>query len=1089
MPTRTLRSCRSVAGFRAFALVLLLSASPVSIDAALAQQSRVTAQRSFTIPAGPLSSALVVFGQQAGIQVSYVPSVAAGRTSPGVSGTMSPNAALGQLLAGTGLSFQMRGANTVVVSNAAGNNAAATVDGAIALDTIDVSGGGGAAAAAADEPYRTPGSTSYVSTEQLERVPATTAGDMFRGVPGVDIRGNHNGVQMDVAIRGQHGNNRVKVMIEGTQQEASTHQGYNGQDNHSYVDQDLISSIKIEKGPVAGPYGAGVTGGVVNMSTLTADDILLPGRQVGVRLRGSLIGNSTKDAPPTGTAVFNYDRPALFDFLGRSGSAAIAARTDAVEIVAAISERKRGNYFAGKKGTVSYGPAATNDYSFIPRGAEVFNTSEDSRSTLLKGVFKFGDGHSVEIGHLRSESDYGWIYPIMLTLPAERKQQPLNWMQSDRAWARYKWNPSDNDLIHFQANIWKAKLQKYDYYGTAPVPIGRGPGIVDTWGAEVWNESRIATSFGSFAATYGGEYSMEEANLEGGYLGNQATREVGSVFANVKWKPWDWLTFNAGMRYTTFRTQGGYQTGGGLVEESQEGSGLTPSVGVTFEVADGLQLFAQYTEGYRPPSIRETVPQAWAGYPVNPTLRPEQSRNVEIGANLLRRGILRSDDALRTKLAYFNNRYEDYIAVMVPATYYYNNIPGAKIDGIEFSGAYSIGSVFAEAKFNYYTTYEYCYEPGSTYADGCTQYIRGGVFGFSAPPKYSGSLTLGTKLLDNKLTIGTTTRFFSKSAIPWKLPNGNFVFNTPMWRPDAIVDVFGSYKFSDHFEISASVENIFDRYYIDPMAVAKLPAPGRTFRVGGTLKLDDHGNYGFDGVSLPELTTPISGYNWSGAFIGLDAGYLAAEASAEGDFAGTLRTGSNASNYVWHPYRSAMKSGHEPGNLSGGLFAGYNLQLNSPVVIGVDANFGYIGSTDIGEGRFTAPAVSDPVTRMLTANVTSGFDWQAGLRGRVGVAFDRTLPYIAGGLAVAQYSYNYTSFALSQTSAAARTLPDPTKLKDTYLGWALGAGIEHAMTDNLLFRAEYRYSDFGKKTFDTPAGAHQIDLTSQEWRLGVAYKF
>ncbi len=1056
-----------------------------------AQPQNAKAQAaSFNIPPQGLGSALTSFADRAGLKLLFPSDLVAGRTTSGVSGSMSRQQALSRLLAGTGLTYRFTSSNTVTIidPSAGGNNATATVDGAIALDTIDVSGGGGAAAA--DEPYRTPGSVAYVSTEQLERVPATTPGDMLQGVPGVDIRGANNGAQMDVSIRGQHGNNRVKVMVEGTQQDSSSHQGYFGQDNATFVDQDLISSITVEKGPSSGPYGGDATAGVVNMRTLTADDILLPGRSVGMRLRGSLIGNVTKDAPPPGNHPFDFDRPALFDFLGRSGSIAIAGRTDAIEIVAAASKREHGNYFAGKHGAMNYGPVARQVYSPVLPGAEVLNTSQDSRSQLLKATIRPSDGHSLEVGYLRSENDYGWIYPIQANGVG---QVGLSWMQSDRMWARYNWNPTDNDLVNLHTRVWQAKLQKHDQRLTTSAT----PGTVDTWGAEVWNQSRFESSVGLFIATYGSEYSMEEANLEGGYRGNHATREVASAYADIKWKPLDWLTFDAGVRYTTFETWGAYEAGGASVEAGQKGSGVTPTAGVTVEVLKGLQLFGKYSEGYRPPSIRETVPQAFAGYPVNPTLRPEQSRNFEFGANYLTQGVLQSDDALKIKLAYFNNRYEDYITVITPfdPDYYYHNIPGAKIDGIELSGSYSIGTLFAEANFNYYTNFEYCYaQPswvtGPSINYGCTQYLGGGglVYSLSAPPKYSGSLTVGTKLLDNKLTLGTTTRFFSKSVVPWKLPNGNFVFDAPMWRPDAIVDVFGSYKFSDHFEISASVENIFDRYYVDPMAIAKLPAPGRTFRVGATLRLDDHGNYSFDGVSMPELTTPTSGYNWSGAFIGLDAGYLAAEASAEGDFAGTLRTGSNASNYVWHPYRSAMKTGHESGNLSGGLFAGYNLQLNSPMVIGVDANFGYVGSTDISEGLFTAPAVSDPVTRTLTTTVTSGIDWQAGVRGRVGVAFDRTLPYIAGGLAIAQYKYNYTSFALNQT-VSTTTRPDPTSFKDTYLGWTLGAGVEHAMTDNLILRAEYRYSDFGKKTFDTPAGSHQVDLTSNEWRMGLAYKF
>lgn len=57
------------------------------------------------------------------------------------------------------------------------------------------------------------------------------------------------------------------------------------------------------------------------------------------------------------------------------------------------------------------------------------------------------------------------------------------------------------------------------------------------------------------------------------------------------------------------------------------------------------------------------------------------------------------------------------------------------------------------------------------------------------------------------------------------------------------------------------------------------------------------------------------------------------------------------------------------------------------------------------------------------------------------------------------------------------------------MGWALGGGVEDVLTDNMLLRGEYRYSDFGKQSFDTPAGSHHIDLTSNEWKLGAAYKF
>lgn len=154
----------------ALALALLISTSTFSIDAALAQQSgsATSAERSFSVPAGSLASTLVAFGQQSGVQVSYVPSVAAGLSSPGVSGTMSADTALSRLLAGTGLSFQMGGSNPAVTSKPDANSAGAMVDGGIALDTIDVSGGS-SGSAAADEPYQMPGSSAHISAGQIRQ--------------------------------------------------------------------------------------------------------------------------------------------------------------------------------------------------------------------------------------------------------------------------------------------------------------------------------------------------------------------------------------------------------------------------------------------------------------------------------------------------------------------------------------------------------------------------------------------------------------------------------------------------------------------------------------------------------------------------------------------------------------------------------------------------------------------------------------------------------------------------------------------------------------------------------------------------------
>lgn len=230
------------------------------------------AARTFDIPAQPLGAALSQYGDQAGVQVSVDVALANGRRSGPVRGQYSPSDALNRLLAGTGLVARWAG-NGVTVEAPASTEA----DGAIQLGTIRVEGGTGGSPAgvghngdafadrdAADRPYRTAGASSHISAETIDRFRGTSTADIFKSTPGVISASARNGTALDVNIRGLQGQNRVKVAIDGTQQSTSTWRGYQGVDDRTYIDPDLIGGIDITKGPGTGAEAAGVIGGVVS---------------------------------------------------------------------------------------------------------------------------------------------------------------------------------------------------------------------------------------------------------------------------------------------------------------------------------------------------------------------------------------------------------------------------------------------------------------------------------------------------------------------------------------------------------------------------------------------------------------------------------------------------------------------------------------------------------------------------------------------------------------------------------------------------------------------------------------------------------
>ncbi|ENN92382.1 outer membrane protein [Bartonella bovis] len=110
--------------------------------------------------------------------------------------------------------------------------------------------------------------------------------------------------------------------------------------------------------------------------------------------------------------------------------------------------------------------------------------------------------------------------------------------------------------------------------------------------------------------------------------------------------------------------------------------------------------------------------------------------------------------------------------------------------------------------------------------------------------------------------------------------------------------------------------------------------------------------------------------------------------------------------------------------------------------------------------------------------------WSGATRVRIGFAADRILPYIAGGIAYTQLQNTYSrSIEIFGREIRSSSVSD-TKMM---VGYTLGGGVDFAMVDNVILRAEYRYSNFGKQKF--AKDKLEIDYQTNDFRVGVAYKF
>lgn len=810
---------------------------------ALAQQQAIE----FDIPSQPLARALAAYGRATTYQVSADAALLRGRTAPAVSGRMLPGAALDRLLAGSGLYWRRTGPGRFVVQRAAPLSTEAGGDDVLVLDPIGVRD-----VSAADAPFREGAAVAHISEAQIQRRRGASPGDIFKGTPGVVAAANHNGSQLDVNIRGMQGQNRVKVAIDGTQQTSTTWRGYIGVDERVYLDPDLIADIDISKGPSGSAEGAGTPGGVVSVRTLTAKDVVPAGESQGWRLRLGTSDNAATapDSTPM-SPVYDQrtDADGLFDG-NYSGSLVYGRTGESVDVLLAYARRKRGNYFAGEHGPTTY---AFNgrDYnlSFTRPGEEVFNSSEDSRTLMGKTTLYWGDGHALQLGYTQHDTEFGESMGSLLFMQDNGfRQVKLSDITAKTYTARYKWQPA-TPLIDLEASLWATDVSGTTRAVSGAIYIPPYVYPADeprysetlTYGADITNTSRTVLAGRDLTLRYGLSYQLEDMDAHAycsrsfvdGYCvdmkPSKGTRRTTSAFSTAKWELSDSLTLNAGLRYDAWRLED-KQAGAEAQLAERDGGRLNGSLGATWEALPGIQVFGRYAEGVRPPTLRETMGSDANAIP-NPDLEAEVTRTLELGANLLRRDVLRDGDSLGVKLSAFHNRHDDYVS-RVPSNagpgepvFTFANLDSASFTGVELSGRYDSDLFFAEASATHYLDYEFCYtaecQDVAVQYDYATNHL---------PPELMVSLTLGVKLMDERLTLGTTIDHASARMAPLTTSDRQ---RTAVWRPYTVGTLFASYDLSAATALSMRVENLTDRYYIDALD-GWTPAPGRTISVNLT---------------------------------------------------------------------------------------------------------------------------------------------------------------------------------------------------------------------------------------------------------------
>ena len=196
--------------------------------------------------------------------------------------------------------------------------------------------------------------------------------------------------------------------------------------------------------------------------------------------------------------------------------------------------------------------------------------------------------------------------------------------------------------------------------------------------------------------------------------------------------------------------------------------------------------------------------------------------------------------------------------------------------------------------------------------------------------------------------------------------------------------------------------------------------------------------------------------SWSGGYIGANVGY------------GWGHSGSSYDNQVG-PF-IGVNPDTDPAGVLGGVTLGANQEIGNNLVIGVEGDIDYANLTDTIDDQAALNGSRPGQT------ITATTDWTGTLRGRVGVAVDKILPYLTAGLAVAHSTVSATDGPLSASA--------------TLGGWTAGGGVEFAIDDHWSAKAEYLYTDLGSHTwFSSDIWASTSTSTSSTVRGGINDRF
>jgi Fe(3+) dicitrate transport protein len=704
----------------------------------------------------------------------------------------------------------------VLIRDGASSNVELTLQAASLAEAVVVTSG--SIAGIPEVAERIPGSMDVLEREVLELSRVFTSSEALRKVSGVNVRDEEGfGLRPNIGIRGLNPTRSTKVLLleDGI---PLTYAPYGDNASYYHPPIDRFESVEVLKGSGQILYGPQTIGGVVNYITRTPPE----------KTSGSvtLVGGNRDYFNGHATLGGTYGNTGLlFDVTRKQGEGARDQHRSGLsdlnfKSVTAFGARQalttKFNFYR-ERSQVSYSGLTEAEYAADPRSNPFFNDHF------------YGDRFGASAAHAVVFNSNATLTTTVYGSYFRRHW----WRQSSNSSQRPNRLNVDPDCRSFaQLNTTcgnEGRLRAYHFFGVEPHLNVRHK----LFGV------RSETDFGIRAHYETQERLQKNGDLPNSRDGviaenNRRRNQAYSGFVQNRFI-FDKFTVTPGVRieHIEFQRTNRLANAGNGVSGQTALTQVIPGIGVSYQPASQLTIFAGVHRGFAPPRTEDIINNTTGG---SIELDPELSWNYELGFRAApRRG-------LRLEATLFRMNYENQI---VPASLAgglgstLTNGGSTLHQGAEFTGRIDSGTILS-SRHNFYLRVAYTYLPTAKFTS-----TR-----FSSIPGFAGVSITGNRL----------------PYAPENLLNANIGYSHPIGIDALVEGVYVGHQFGDDLNLRTSpradgqlgplsgyavwnatvnynvermrstffvtTKNLFDRTYIVDRARGILPSSPRLVQAG-----------------------------------------------------------------------------------------------------------------------------------------------------------------------------------------------------------------------------------------------------------------